>query len=386
MGERRRAVEQNTQWFETKVCDSSLSAYLKLPESDIIANLAAEQLAQESIRLRRQLETAASTEGSRHQSRHLRITFCNHALDARAGSELWTQDMAAFCLNQGHEVAVYSPTLGPVAATISRRGALVTSSPEAVADFGSDIVHINHYRYAQPVLDAVAGSGVKIVNMIHGVLPRPGMPGTHGVDRYVAVSLAVKSKISLLTQADWADIAIVPNFFDEALFPHGGSRGRRERALLFSSKAEPGQVSVLRETLDAVGYQLDHYGHAGAVVEKPQDMLPSYDLVFAVGRSAIEALASGCKVILWDDGVIGPSIHAENFWSCVTFNLALASKSLPHCFYDEPRAEDWIRTQILAANELNGSTVPAAVRRFLTVKIVGRLLFDIYHDALERLS
>jgi hypothetical protein len=384
----RKPAPYYTQIFEQKICDSRLSAYLKSQESDIVATLSAEHLEDETALLKRRLTAAArQADGlDRRKAGGLRIVFCNHALAARAGSELWVRDVANFCSNQGHEIAVYSPTLGEVAESIARMGILVTSSATAIHDFSPDIVHVNHYRYAEPVIDGFAGTDVKIVNMIHGVLPRPGMPRPAGVDRYACVSVACKAKTFLLTPANWNDIAILPSFFDEAIFTAPDSRPREKRALLFTSKAAPSQVATMREALDAFDYRLDHYGHAGAVVADPAQMLPTYDVVFAVGRSAVEALACGCRVILWDDGVIGPSVNRETFWTCVTANFALPSKLLPFRFCDEAEAKSWIGEQLGAARELENGEVVAATRHNLTVKTVGRLLLDIYRDALSARS
>ncbi len=384
----RKPASYYTQIFEQKICNSALSAYLKSQESDVVATLSAEHLEDETAILKRRL-TAAAHQADGLDSRKpggLRIIFCNHALAARAGSELWVRDVARFCASQGHEIVVYSPTLGEVAESIARMGILVTSSATAIHDFSPDIVHVNHYRYAEPVIDHFAGTDVKIVNMIHGVLPLPGMPRPEGVDRYACVSIAAKAKTFLLTPSNWSDIAILPSFFDEAIFTAPESRPRGKRALLYTSKATPSQVATMREALNAFDYRLDHYGHAGAVVADPAQMLPTYDVVFAVGRSAVEAVACGCRVILWDDGVIGPSVNRETFWTFVTANFALPSKQLPFRFCDEADAKSWVGGQLVAARELENAEAVSETRQNLTVKTVGRLLLDIYRDALSARS
>jgi len=51
------------------------------------------------------------------------------------------------------------------------------------------------------------------------------------------------------------------------------------------------------------GWTADHPHVAaiiGATFEQPEEVLPNYDLVFAVGRAAIEAMAIGCAVIVAD--------------------------------------------------------------------------------------
>lgn len=60
----------------------------------------------------------------------------------------------------------------------------------------------------------------------------------------------------------------------------------------------------------------------------PGRVLPTYDTVFAVGRSATEALACGAHVVPRDFGMIGPAVTPSNFWHCVAANFDLASKTL----------------------------------------------------------
>jgi hypothetical protein len=96
----------------------------------------------------------------------------------------------------------------------------------------------------------------------------------------------------------------------------------------------------------------------------------------------VEALASGCKVILWDDGIIGPSVNSETFWSCVVFNFALPSKRLPFRFCDQADAKSWLDDQLMSINSIERDEVASGARRYLTVETVGGLLLDIYHDAL----
>jgi hypothetical protein len=68
-------------------------------------------------------------------------------------------------------------------------------------------------------------------------------------------------------------------------------------------------VTEIGAVCSDAGLDLDFIGRRlGRVVNSPETYLPTYDIVFATGRLAIEALACGCAVIvlgatgLWRDG------------------------------------------------------------------------------------
>lgn len=52
---------------------------------------------------------------------------------------------------------------------------------------------------------------------------------------------------------------------------------------------------------------------SGNHTENPEQILPGYDLVFAKARCALEAMASGCAVILIDPEASGPMVTSERW-------------------------------------------------------------------------
>ena len=364
-------------------CDA-ISAFYQMPESDIIAEICGQRLEGEIGELKERLAAPRSRSRPACGSR---IVLCNHQLRYRGGAALSVRDMAQFCLDQGFAVAAYSPALGsPVADAISSLGAKVTSSVSDIVDFAPNLIHVNHYSHAQPLVEAFAGTNVRFVNMIHGILPRAEMPQPANVDRYVCVSLAVKAKTFLLTGIKWEQIPLLPNFFNERYFKPAQFEPQGKRAILFSRRATATQVLTMRDLMRTFGYQLDHVGDGQNVISDPERVLPTYDIAFAVGRSAIEALVCGCRVILWDDGVIGPSVNLQSFWPCVTFNFALASKRLPYRLLDGDDAKPWIGDQLAAVTEKVRQQVVDEARSYLSLENVGPLLLQIYDQALDAQS
>jgi len=272
-----------------------------------------------------------------------RIALTNTHLASYAGSELWTAEIARYLSGLGLPLIVFSPVLGAVSQHLADQGIAVTDDPQALADFKPDVVHINHYAAVEDALQRML-TRPRLVNMIHGLLPTPGLPARQGMDRYWSVALHATAKIELLTPCRWEDVRIIPNYFDETRFFLRGSQ-RGKRALLFSSKTTQDQREWLAAALARIGYELDHVGYGGVPSSNPAELLSQYELVFAVARSAIEALACGARVILWDSGVIGPLVSEDNFWTCVAANFSMASCVLPYMFLTDIDAADWLATQ-----------------------------------------
>ena len=82
-------------------------------------------------------------------------------------------------------------------------------------------------------------------------------------------------------------------------------------------------LRCLRRACRRTGIELHAIGKdVGRPERFPGKVLPKYDLVFACGRSAIEALAVGAAVVLCDVDRLGPMITNENFCRMRRSNFA----------------------------------------------------------------
>jgi hypothetical protein len=91
---------------------------------------------------------------------------------------------------------------------------------------------------------------------------------------------------------------------------------RPARALIFSNssgEAAP-HVKAIREACRRAGIAVDIAGiKSGSLLERPEETLGGYDLVFAKARAALEAAAIGTAVVLCDVSGTGPMVTTENF-------------------------------------------------------------------------
>ena len=132
--------------------------------------------------------------------------------------------------------------------------------------------------------------------------------------RYVGVDEPSRERLVALG-APPARTSVILNSVDLARFPPRDALPKKpRRALLFSNYAsEETYVPAVREACARAGIALDLAGlGCGNSVARPEEILPRYDIVFAKARCALEALATGCAVILCDGWGVGSLVKAAD--------------------------------------------------------------------------
>jgi hypothetical protein len=104
---------------------------------------------------------------------------------------------------------------------------------------------------------------------------------------------------------------------------------RPVRALVFSNNANNWtHLSTVREACRRTGINLDVVGSGvNASSDKPESLLPNYDLVFAKARCALEALAVGTAVILCDAAGSGPLVTTSDLDRLRRLNFGIRTLS-----------------------------------------------------------
>jgi hypothetical protein len=125
--------------------------------------------------------------------------------------------------------------------------------------------------------------------------PRIGM--------YVAVDRNCRDRMIFEHGIPPQSIHVLTNPVDLQRFaPRANFPGEIRRALVFSNNTQDETwVNAVREACERRAIALEVGGTAaGCPIDRPEETLPQYDLVFAKARCAIEALAAGCAVIVCD--------------------------------------------------------------------------------------
>ena len=128
-------------------------------------------------------------------------------------------------------------------------------------------------------------------------------PVTPRIGLYVAVDRNCRDRMMFEHGIAEESIRVFTNAVDLQRFPRRSPLPEKpRRALVFSNQAAENTFAApIRAACQARGIELDLAGSlSGKLTEAPEQLLPSYDLVFAKARCALEALAVGAAVVACD--------------------------------------------------------------------------------------
>jgi hypothetical protein len=257
----------------------------------------------------------------------LRILFTSNALGPRGGSELFVFDLAVALRKRGHRPVAFSTVLGQVAEQLNAAGV------PAIDDLSSltvrpDIIHGHHHLELATAL--LHFPDTPAVHVCHGWIPWEEAPLRFPtIQRYLAVSRLTHERL-VTSGIPVSQTEIIPNFVDTERFrPRNRLPDRVTTAALFGnyfSKEHPHYLAIQSACLQLQFEKIDLFGlAAGTSLGNPEDVIPQYDVVFAVGRCALEALACGCAVILVDHYGLGGIVTLDNFEYLRERNFAFAA-------------------------------------------------------------
>jgi hypothetical protein len=308
-----------------------------------------------------------------------RILFTNNTLSMRAGTELWVRDMTIELQRRGYRPAAYSPLLGAVADEIRAAGVPVVDDLDDLP-WRPDLIHCHHHFEAMTSL--VRFSGVPAVFVCHGAVPWEEEPLLHpDIRRWIAVDSACRQRlVDANVPAD--RITTLLNFVDLARFRRRAPLDAvPRRALVFSNVlAEDNGLAMIRKACRREGISVEVAGiAAGRIAEKPQDLLPEFDLVFARGRAALEAMAVGCAVILCDATGVGPYVRSEDLCKLRELNFGLRSLT-------SPLTRSVLRDRIRAYDAADAGLVSTWIREHAALHDAATHLEKIYDETLEEFT
>lgn len=306
----------------------------------------------------------------------MRILFTQHALVSPGGSELFVSEVASALYARGHQVAVYAGQIGELAQSLRQKGVLVVDDPRN-CPWEPEIIHGQHRIHALKAL--MAFPRCPAILHLHGFLPALEKPFVHPrIRSYLVTS-------PWLTERWSADLGIPREQFETVLNHIDVDRFASVRqppkypasALFYGNTGTESDRLLLREVCGERGIALSTAGMvSGKYENRPEDLLPGFDLVFAVGRSALEASASGCGVLPVYRGMADEFLMTGNYARLRSQNMSVRlsqhqklTKSWVHSQIDRWDAEDITRVagQVRgdAGMERNVTQLEAAYQRVI---------------------
>lgn len=303
----------------------------------------------------------------------MRVLLANVLLEGTSGTEGWTVDVARAARATGLQVAVHAPVLGRTGHALREEGFEVVDDVARLRA-APDVVHANHRAEALAGLlcfPAAAG-----VFACHDAKDWRSEPPTHPrLRRHVAVCVPTLERLRALG----LEPTVVHNAVDLARFrPRGPLPARPRRALLLSNYAdESTHLPAVREACARLGLALDVVGRAaGSEHDRPEELLPGYDLVFAKARSALQALAVGCAVVVCDVAGLGRLVSTAAFDELRARNFGFSTMT-------RPVEVGLVVEEVGRYDPVDAAAVSARVRAEAGLELAVRRLVDLWREALD---
>jgi hypothetical protein len=310
----------------------------------------------------------------------LRILLANVTLAARSGTEIYVRDLALALVRRGHTPIVYSPLLGNIARELRDRTVPVTDNVNSLS-VKPDIIHGQHNL--ETVTAMLRFPGVPVVYFFHDGRARHSVPPRGPrILHYVAVDDARRDQLVFEYGIEERRVSLLPNAVDLARFqPRRRPLPERpRRALAFFSGHAPYHLEAIRTACARRGVQLDVVGTGvGKVIAAPEQVLGDYDLVFAKGRCALEALASGAGVIVSHSFGMGPLVTAANVEKLRGFNFGRRAV----CY---PLAPDAVEREILRYRADDVAEVTRYIRATAGQEQLTDAIVEIYEEVMDEFS
>lgn len=132
----------------------------------------------------------------------------------------------------------------------------------------------------------------------------------------------------------------------------------------------------MREACSRFGIAVDVAGAvSGSPADRPEELLPGYDLVFAKARAALEALAVGAAVVLCDQAGAGPLVTSGNLDQLRPLNFGI--RTLRH-----PVEPDFLARQIKRYDAADAAEVSRRVRTTAGIEEAMDQMVGLYENVL----
>jgi hypothetical protein len=263
----------------------------------------------------------------------MKILLGTHHLEVRAGSELFTAELAYAFQARGHDVSVFTFFKGAVSEEIQARGIPVFDPDDrgTISRLTPDIVQTNHIPCGH-FLRCVVPDGIRVHAML-GVFPHLETPPLDG-EAYslgLAVSEEVLDRVNRTPFGNQVKVEILRNWFDDKAVVPAVRRDHPQpiRVAVVSNHIAPELAAALAELQAAGGVDVDYFGVQRKSVIVDGNLLTKYDLIISIGRTVLLAAACGVPCVMADIYGSDGLLTADNLDLVRTVNFSGRLKKLP---------------------------------------------------------
>jgi len=249
----------------------------------------------------------------------MRITLATHGFASPGGSQTYVQTVAEQLQRLGHEVLIFTAQLGAMSDFARDRGLEVSSDPEAL-DRRCDAVLVQDSIMAYELAERLPETPqlFRAASDLYDLQLPPALPGV--VDAVVVCSERVRRRVRHLAMRHAIHRLRQP-IDTERFVPAGDPAASPRRAVLLGNYLGGKRLDLVREALGRRGVRCERVGAKSESTCAPEQAIWSADIVVAKGRAALEGMACGKAVFVFDhfggDGWVTPerysAMEADNF-------------------------------------------------------------------------
>jgi len=242
-----------------------------------------------------------------------------------------------------------------------------------------DVIH-GHHEW-ETSLAALRFPESPIASFCRGVHAWQEAPCTApNVVKYVVVDTGCRDRLINEEHIPESEIEMVLNGIDLNKFEERTDyRPKAESVLVFSNYArDDNYLDLIRQACDAEGVACEAIGNGvNRSVSNPASYLRQADLVFAKGKAALEACASGAMVVVCDEPAL-----ASNFVTPENFKTA-RELSFGYPLMTEPHTVETYRDRIKGYNPDIAKAVCELARETADIERTVDQLETVYKSAVE---
>lgn len=294
----------------------------------------------------------------------MKILITNFHLRNWAGTELFTLDLARELKNKRHTVFVFSMILGKVAEEISQLEIPVTNNLLDFQDEKFDIIHAQHSLTA--LATRLVFPLTPMVLMAHGMVPVLEQPFRVdlGISGYITGSEGTKNHLIKNYSITPEKIEVIGNFIDTEKFYLKNALNEKPRKLLFLSNHNREKIrNIIQESCQDLEIEFSHAGLPENPVRNVENYINQADIVVSLGRGALEAMACGRNVVVYDINGGDGWVDENNFYELRKNNFSGNRYKLDYTVDD-------LKKEILKYNKTTGKNLRELVRKEYSKEVI----------------
>lgn len=244
----------------------------------------------------------------------MKVLITNSSLNSWGGSQVFSRDLAVSLQSKGHEVVAFSSLAAETEPVLDAKSIRSVTDLKRTG-FVPDVIHAQSHMDAMTAISAFPN--VPAVNHIHGAVWKEGPVMHPRIDRHFTITDTLKERLMIEWLIPEARIHTLLNGVDTERFSCVREPPDELRRALIYTRYHSRENVTGKAVVDAckrMGIAVDFVGMGvRRLIKNPEKILPDYDVVFACGISAMDALACGCATVILGQNSCGPLLVSGNY-------------------------------------------------------------------------